>query len=64
MYECMERAVTGDAKAKCLQQANLAETHAVANFTTVMNTINIHIFPTYANEKSKAIHAKVSKKAT
>ena len=49
MYECMERVLTGDAKAEFLQQANLAGACTVANFTTVMNTMTAYIFPTYTN---------------
>ena len=49
MYECMERVLIGDAKAEFCQQANLAGTHTVANFTTVMEKMTAHIFPTYAN---------------
>ena len=47
MYKFMERLLTGDAKAEFGQQANLAGTHTVANFTTVMNQMSVHIFPTY-----------------
>ena len=53
MYECMERVLTGDAKAEFLQQANLAGARTVANFTTVMNTMTAHIFPTYANRDQR-----------
>ena len=49
MYELMERLLTGDAKDEFRQQANLAGTHTVANFTTVMNQMSVHIFPTYTN---------------
>ena len=48
MYECMERVLKGDAKAEFLQQANLVGSRTVANFTTVMATMTVHIFPTYA----------------
>ena len=37
MYECIERVLTGDAKAEFLQQASSAGNHTVANFITVMN---------------------------
>ena len=48
MYDYMERVLKGDAKAEFLQQANLVGSHTVANFTTVMATMTVHIFPTYA----------------
>ena len=53
MYKCMERFLTGDAKAEFCQQANLAGSHTVANFTTVMNKMTAHIFPTYANRDQR-----------
>ena len=49
MYKCMERLLTGDTKAEFWQQVNLAGKHIGANFTTVMNQMSAHIFPTYAN---------------
>ena len=48
MYECMERVLKGDAKAKFLQQANLVGSRAVANFAMVMVTMTLHVFLTYA----------------
>ena len=48
MYKCMERVLKGDAKAEFLQQANLVGSCTVANFTTVMATMTVHAFPTYA----------------
>ena len=48
MYKCMERVLKGDTKAEFLQQANLVGSHTVANFTTVMVTMTVHIFTTYA----------------
>ena len=48
MYKCMERVLKGHAKAEFLQKASLAGSHIVANFTTVMATMTVHIFPTYA----------------
>ena len=44
MYKCMERVLKGDAKAEFLQQANLVGSCTVANFTTVMATMTVHIF--------------------
>ena len=38
----------GDAKAEFLQQANLIHIHTVANFTMVMVTMTVHLFPIYA----------------
>ena len=48
MYKCVERVLKCDTKAEFLQQAYLAGTHIVANFTTVMTTMTVHVFPTYA----------------
>ena len=48
MFEYMERVLKGDAKAKILQQANLVGSCTVANFTTVMATMTVYVFPTYA----------------
>ena len=41
--------IISDAKAKYHQQTNFAGSWTVANFTTVMNMMNAHIFLTYAN---------------
>ena len=41
----MEWVLKGDAKAEFTQQANLVGSLAVSNFTTVMATMNVHIFP-------------------
>ena len=49
MYKCMERLLTGDSKAEFQQQANLAGTHTVADFTTVMEKMTAHIIPICAN---------------
>ena len=48
IYECMESVLKGDTKAEFLQQANLVGNFTVANFTTVMATMTVHVFPTYA----------------
>ena len=48
MYKCMEMVMKGDAKAEFLQQDNLVGSCTVANFTTVMATMTVHVFPTYA----------------
>ena len=48
MYKCVERVLKGDSKAKFLQKANLVGNCIVANVTTVMVTMFIHFFPTYA----------------
>ena len=53
MYKCMERLLSGDAKAKFRQHANLAGNHTVANFITVMEKMTAHIFPTYANRNQR-----------
>ena len=48
MYKFMERMLKGDAKAEILQQDNLVGIRIVANFTWVMATMTVHVFPTYA----------------
>ena len=48
MYKCMERVLKDDAKAVLLQQANLVCSGTVANFTMVVATMTVHVFPTYA----------------
>ena len=48
MYECMEKVLKGDANAELLQQANLVGSCTVANFTTIMVIMTVHVFPTYA----------------
>ena len=48
MYKCMERVLKNDAKAKFLQKANLINSCTVVNFTTVMTTMIVNVFPTYA----------------
>ena len=48
MYKCIERVPKGDAKAEFLQKANLVGSCTVANFTTVMTTMTVHVFPAYA----------------
>ena len=53
MSECMETVLTGKAKAEFRQQANLAGTHTVANFTFVMNKMTAHILPTCANRDQR-----------
>ena len=47
MYMYMERMLKGDTKAKFLQQAKLVGSCIVANSTTVMATMTVHIFPTH-----------------
>ena len=43
----MKRVLQGDAKAEFLQMS-LVGSYTVANFTTLMATMTVHIFPTYA----------------
>ena len=49
----MERVLKGDAKAKFTQQANLVESHTVGNFTRVMTTMTVHIFPVLVYQDQK-----------
>ena len=44
----MEKMQKGDAKAEFLQKANFVGSRTVANFTTVMATMTVHVFPTCA----------------
>ena len=53
MYKCMERALKGDAKADFTKQANLVASYIVGNFTTVMATMTVHIFPELAYQDQK-----------
>ena len=53
MYKCMERVLKGDAKAEFTQQANLVGSCTVGNFTTVMATMTVHIFPVLAYQDQK-----------
>ena len=46
MYKCMERVLKGYTKAEFLQQANLVGSCIVANFTTVIATMTVNVFPT------------------
>ena len=48
MYKCTERVLKGGAKAEFTQQANLVASCTVGNFTTVMATMTVHIFPVLA----------------
>ena len=48
IYKCIENVLKGDAKAEFPQQADLVDSRTVANFTRVMTTMTVHVFPTYA----------------
>ena len=47
IYKRMERVLKGDTKAEFLQQANLVVSCTVANFTMLMATMTVHVFPTF-----------------
>ena len=49
----MERVLKGDAKAEFTQQTNLVGSYAVGNFTTVMATMTVHIFPILSYQDQK-----------
>ena len=53
MYNCMERVLKGDAKAEFTLQANLVRSHTADNFTTVMATMTMYIFPVLAYQDQK-----------
>ena len=59
MYKCMERVLKGDAKAEFLQQANFVGSHTVANCTTVMASMTVHIFLTYSFRNQRQHMQKV-----
>ena len=44
----MERVLKGDAKAEFLQKAHIVGYCTVTNFTTVIETMTVRVFPTYA----------------
>ena len=48
MYKCVEKGLKNDVKAEFLQQADLVGSRTVANFTTIIAHMTVHIFPTYA----------------
>ena len=48
MYKYIKWVVKGGAKAEFTQQANLVGSCSLANFTTVMATMTLYVFPTYA----------------
>ena len=48
MYECMERVLKDDGKAEFTQQANFVGSYIVGNFTMLMATMTVHIFPVLA----------------
>ena len=48
MYKCMERVLRVDAKGKFLQQAILLGSCTAANFTTLMATMIVNVFRSYA----------------
>ena len=43
----MERVLKGDSEAEFHHQTNLVGSCTVANFSTVMATMTVHVFPTY-----------------
>ena len=49
----MEQVLKSDAKAECIQQANLERSYAVGNFTKVMATMTVHIFLVLAYQDQK-----------
>ena len=53
MYECMERVLKGDAKAKFSQQAKSVGSCTVGNFTKVMATMIVYIFSLLAYQDQK-----------
>ena len=48
MYECIEKILKGDAKVEFTQQAYLVGSCTFGNFTTLMATMTVHIFPVLA----------------
>ena len=65
IYKCMERALKGEAKAEFTQKANLVQSCTIGNFTTVMATMTMHIFPVLAYQDQKRyIHRYLRKSTT
>ena len=62
MYKCMERVLKGVAKAEFTQQANLVGSDTVGNFTTLMATMTVHIFPVLAYQDQKRYMYKYLRK--
>ena len=53
MYECMESILKGDATSEFTQLANIVGSCTVSNFSTVMATMTVHIFPVLAYQNQK-----------
>ena len=51
MYKCIERVLKSGAKAKVTQQGSFVVT--VCDFTTVMATMAVHVFPVLAYQDQK-----------
>ena len=52
-YKCMVRVLKGDAKAEFTQKVNLVGSCTAGNFTTVMATMTVYIFPVLAYQDQK-----------
>ena len=50
----MERVLKGHAKAKFTEKANLVGRRTVANFSMLMATMTVHIFPAPAYQDQKS----------
>ena len=48
MYRSIAKVLKGDVKAEFLQKPNLVGSCTVANYITVMATMTVYVFPTYA----------------
>ena len=53
LYKCIDMVLKGDAKVEFTQQANLVGSRTVGNFTKVMATMTVHIFPLLAYQDHK-----------
>ena len=58
----MEWVLKGDAEAEFLQNANLVGSCVLANFTKVMATMALHVFPTYAYHDQRQYMQKFLRK--
>ena len=47
IYKCLETVLKGGAITEFLQQANLVNSCTVPNFTIVIETMTVHVLPTY-----------------
>ena len=62
IYGCMKRVLKGDAKAEFTQQADLVGSCTVGNFSTLMATMTVQIFPVLVYQDQKQYMNKFLRK--